>query len=313
MIIASYFYSTVRLAIPILLGTTGAMLNERVGNTNLGVEGMMYMGAFAGFYTAIATKSIILAVLAACLFGAFGALIYAFLTVSLRANQIVTGLSLTIFGQGIARFLGNTFSGGKTKSVNIPEEFTDKLTRFKIPGLSDMPFIGKAFFSYDILVYFAIILVILTYIYVHKTRIGLNLRAVGENPPAADAAGINVTLYKYVNICLGGAFCGLGGAYIGMVYLTSWSNNMISGRGWIAVALVIFAAWNPLKAIYGSLFFGALTMFSMAFQDKFISQYLLEMLPYLITVIVLIVSSIRMKKENQQPASCGTNYFREER
>ena len=312
MIIASFIYIAVRLSIPVLLGITGAIFNEKVGNTNLGIEGMMYMGAFAGFYTAIATNSVIIALIAACLFGAFGALVYAFATVSLRTNQIVAGLSLTIFGQGIARFLGNTLSGGKGESVRIPETITEKVN-FKIPFLSDIPFVGQAFFSYDKLIYLSLILVILAYFYINKTRVGLNLRAVGESPAAADAAGINVSLYKYIHICIGGAFCGLGGAYIGIVYLTTWGNSMIAGKGWIAVALVIFASWNPLRAIYGSLLFGVTQLIALRFQDSFISPYILEMLPYVVTVVILVITSVRMKKENQQPASCGVNYFREER
>ena len=163
------------------------------------------------------------------------------------------------------------------------------------------------------IIYLSIVLVVIAYFYINKTRTGLNLRAVGENPAAADAAGINVSLYKYVHICIGGAFCGLAGAYIGVVYLTTWGNNMIAGKGWIAVALVIFASWNPLKAIYGSLLFGITSLIALRFQDSPISPYLLEMLPYLVTVIILVITSVKMKKENQQPASCGVNYFREER
>lgn len=312
MDIASLIYIAVRLSIPVLLGIIGAIFNEKAGNTNLGIEGMMYMGAFAGFYAAVASENLIIAVIAACLFGAFGALIYAFVTVSLRANQIVAGLSLTILGQGMARFLGNSLSGGRTQAVRITEEFSQKV-KLTIPFLSDIPFVGKALFSYDKLVYLSIILVVLSYIYINKTKTGLNLRAVGENPGAADAAGINVTLYKYVHISIGGAFCGLGGAYLSMVYLKTWGNNMIAGKGWIAVALVILAAWNPLKAIYAALLFGTMSMIGIKLQAQGVSPYFLDMLPYLITVVILVVSSIRMKKENQQPASCGTNYFREER
>ncbi len=312
MIIASYIYIAVRVSIPVLLGITGAIFNEKAGNTNLGIEGMMYMGAFAGFYTAVATNSVILALIAACLFGAFGALIYAFATVTLRTNQVVAGLSLTIFGQGIARFLGNTLSGAKGESVRIPDAVTQKVN-WKILGLKDIPFLGRALFGYDMIIYLSIVLVVIAYFYINKSKTGLNLRAVGENPAAADAAGINVSLYKYVHICIGGAFCGLAGAYIGVVYLTTWGNNMIAGKGWIAVALVIFASWNPLKAIYGSLLFGFTSLIALRFQDSPISPYLLEMLPYLLTVIILIITSVKMKKENQQPASCGVNYFREER
>ena len=177
------------------------------------------------------------------------------------------------------------------------------------------------FFQYSIYVYLAFIIAILMHFYLNKTRTGLNLRAVGENPAAADSAGINVALYKYVNIVAGGAICGLGGGYLSTVFQKTWTENVVSGLGWISVALVIFVSWRPLRAIYGSLIFGSLRIVGTLLQDVNIqksigvkvSPYLLDLLPFLVTIIVLIITSVRMSKENREPQGSGINYFREER
>jgi len=307
----------VQIGTPILLAILGGILCEKVGNLNLGIEGMMIMGSSIGFAAAINTSNPFIALLAAAIAGSAGALIYAFITVTLRGNQVVTGLVLTIFGTGVSGFLGKSLSGKV-----IPDNIKKVFAPVEIPFLSKIPVFGKMFFSQSLYVLASIIVAILVYIYLNKTKIGLNTRAVGENPSAADASGINVNKYKYLNILTGGALCGLGGAYLSLVFITRWQDNVTSGAGWIAVSLVIFSTWNPLKAIFAAYAFGALRGISFAFQstplpffkkDIFISSQLLNMLPYIATVVVLVVISIKKKKENQPPLSLGTPYFREER
>lgn len=278
----SFLHATVIAGTPLLLATLGEILNEKAGNLNLGVEGMMLLGAVAGFLAAKNTESAFLAVLCAMIFGCFGTLIYAFLTVTLRTNQTVTGLTLTIFGSGISSFVGQNLSGQV-----VPEKVKYFLNPIKLPFLGSIPFLGNVFFNQDVIVYFSYILVFIIAFYFYKTRLGLNLKAVGENPYAADAASINVTLYKYVNILLGGSLCGLAGGYLSLIYVPAWQNNITSGRGWIAVALVIFAGWSPYRALLGAYLFGGLDIIGFRIQDKFVSKYFLDMLPYLVTIIVL--------------------------
>jgi len=312
-----FLQTAVQAGTPLLLAILGGILCEKVGNLNLGIEGMMIMGASVGFAAGINTSSPFLSVLAAALAGSAGALIYAFITVTLRGNQVVTGLVLTIFGTGIAGFLGKSLSG-----KNAPDSIKDTFATVEIPFLSKIPILGKVIFSQSLYVLGAIIIAILIYFYLNKTKIGLNTRAVGENPSAADASGINVNLYKYLNILAGGALCGLGGAYFSLVFIARWQDNITAGAGWIAVALVIFSTWNPIKAIFAAYAFGALRGISFAFQstplpffkkDIYLSFQLLNMLPYVATIVVLVVISIKKKKENQPPLSLGTPYFREER
>ena len=294
----------------ILFAIVGGIICERVGNMNLGIEGMMLMGAAVGFSTACAIGNPLLAVLAAGAAGMVGALIYAVITVSFRGNQVVTGLVLTIFGTGVAGFIGKSVSGNI-----IPQSVSDAFAPYEIPILSDIPIIGKALFDQSIYVQLAIIIAVLAFFYMKKTRWGLNMRAVGENPAAADASGINVTLYKYVHILAGGFLCGMGGAYLSVVFLTTWQDNVTAGTGWIAVALIIFSTWNPLKAILAAYLFGMLKGLNFKMQGWGIqipSQFL-EMLPYVATVVVLIFITLRKKKEHQPPKSLGNPYFREER
>lgn len=293
---------------PLLFATLGEIITEKVGNLNLGVEGMMLMGSVTGFIVGFQTGNPILAIICAMIAGAFGALIYAYLTVSLRANQVVTGLALTIFGAGFSSVLGKDVVG-----KIAPETIKSFFTEVKIPLLSDIPFIGEVFFNHDVFVYFSYIVAISLGIYLYNTNKGLNLRAVGENPAAADAASINVSLYKYVHLLLGGALAGLGGAYLSLVYLSAWQENITAGRGWIAVALVIFAAWNPYKAIFGAYLFGGLDIIGFRMGDIMISKYFLDMLPYVVTIIVLVVASVRKSRKNSPPKGLGVGYFREER
>ncbi|MFA9399371.1 MAG: ABC transporter permease [Clostridiaceae bacterium] len=295
---------------PLLFATLGEIITEKTGNLNLGVEGMMLMGAVFGFYAGIITDNPLLAVLAGAFGGFLGSLIYAFLTIQLRANQVVCGLSLTIFGTGLSDFMGNSLSG-KTIPSGIKEFFKP----YKIPILGDIPFVGKIFFYHDVYVYMGFIIAILLGIYLYKTRSGLSLRSVGESPSTSDAAGISVAFYKYFNTLLGGALCGLGGAYLSLVYVPTWQNGITAGRGWIAIALVIFATWNPYKAIFGAYIFGGLDIIGFRLQGtRFaISQYFIDMLPYIVTILVLVFVSLKKSKNNAPPKSLGEAYFREER
>lgn len=295
---------------PLVFATVGELITEKSGSLNLGVEGMMLMGAVMGFVAAYNTGNPLLAILCAALAGAGGALIFAIITVTLRANQTVTGLTLTIFGTGFASFVGQPMIG-----FSLPGSVGTFFAKAPIPLLGDIPVLGPIFFQQDIFVYFAYLIVIVSCIYMYKTRLGLNMRAVGENAAAADASGINVTLYKYAHIIVGGALCGLGGAYLALIRVPIWQSDVVTGRGWIAVALVIFASWNPIKALIGAVLFGGLSILGLRLQAMgfSISQYLVDMIPYLATVIIVIISSHKRKKENQPPADLGNNYFREER
>lgn len=308
--IGNFLQNALQAGTPILLAIIGGILCEKVGNLNLGIEGMMIMGAAFGFLAGGVTQNPLIALLCAALAGAAGALIYAFITVTMRGNQVVTGLTLTIFGTGVAGFMG-----ANLRKYALSAEFKSFFKPVVIPGLSKTPIIGKALFAQSTYVIIPILVAILIYLYLNKTKIGLNTRSIGENPGAADASGINVSLYKYLNICAGGALCGLGGAYISLVYIGAWQDNITSGKGWIAVALVIFSTWNPLKAILAAYAFGALTGLNFVFQStraKVPSQ-ILDMLPYIATVVVLVFMSLKKKKENQPPKSLSVPYFREER
>ncbi|QAT39364.1 ABC transporter permease [Clostridium sp. JN-9] len=308
--IISFLQAAIVAGTPLLFATVGEIITERAGNLNLGVEGMMLMGAVMGFMVGFKTGNPVAAMIAAMLAGAFGAFIYAFLTVSLRTNQVVTGLTLTIFGTGFSSLVGKTLVGKVA-----PQGIKNFFYQIKVPILGDIPFIGPVFFNHDAFVYFGYIIAIAAGIYFYNTSAGLNLRAIGENPGAADAASVNINLYKYVNILIGGALCGLGGAYLSLVYVPAWQENVTAGRGWIAVALVIFAAWNPYKALLGSYLFGGLDIIGFRLQGTHlaISQYLIDMLPYLVTIIVLVVVSMKKSRKNASPQSLGNPYFREDR
>ena len=253
----------------ILFGANGEILTEKSGNLNLGVPGMMYMGGISGLAAAFmyeravetpnAFIGFMLALLAALAAGALGGLIYSVLTISLRANQNVSGLALTTFGVGVGNFFGGSLSKLSGGVGQISVATTASAFRIKIPLLSEIPLLGEILFSYGFLTYFAIAISIYISWYLNRTRQGLCLRAVGENPATADAAGINVSLYKYLATCIGGAIAGLGGLYFVMEYSGgTWTNNGFGDRGWLAIALVIFARWRPLNAIWGSILFGAL-------------------------------------------------------
>ncbi|MFH1511802.1 MAG: ABC transporter permease [Bacillota bacterium] len=306
----------------ILFGAMGEILTEKSGNLNLGVPGIMYLGGIAGlagafYYEAGAAPPLpwlgLLIALACALAASLAAgFIYSFLTITLRANQNVTGLTLTIFGSGVANLMGgamNKMAGGVGQ---ISVASTSGAYRATLPFLSNVGVLS----SLGFMVYLAIILAFVMSWFLMKTRKGLNLRAVGENPATADAAGISVMRYKYLSTCIGAAITGLGGLYYVMDYIKgTWANDGgIEKLGWLAVALVIFARWKPRHAIWGSYLFGVL--FWLYFYIGGLtrsSQELFKMLPYVVTIIVLIVVSMRRKHENQPPASLGLPYFREDR
>ena len=325
--IATIIQRAVMQGIPLLYGSTGEILTEKSGHLNLGIPGIMYVGAISGVAGAFLYEQGsggnmnpalgILIPLFACLIGAtLMGFIYSFLTVSLRANQNVTGLALTTFGVGIGNFFGGsliTLTGSAVPSIALSK--TSNLFKTSLPFAGKMGWFGDILFSYGFLAYLAIIIAIISAYILNKTRTGLHLRAVGESPQTADASGINVTKYKYLSTCIGSAIAGLGGLYYVMDYANGvWSNNGFGDRGWLAIALVIFAIWKPNFAILGAILFGGLYVVPTYIPNITVSsKKLFEMLPYVVTIIVLIITSIRDKKENQPPASLGLSYFREER
>lgn len=311
----------------IMFGSLGEILTEKAGNLNLGVPGIMYLGGIASlvgvfFYEGSTDNPnkilcIIIALVCGFAAGMFGGLIYSFLTVTLRANQNVTGLTLTIFGSGVANFFGGSLSKLAGGVGQISVSTTSNAFRTQIPYLSShLGAVGQVLFSYGFLAYVAVIVAVILNIYLKRSRVGLNLRAVGENPATADAAGVNVIKYKYLATCLGAGISALGGVYYVMDYIKgTWANDgSIEALGWLAVALVIFTMWKPKNAIWGAYLFGVL--YWMYFYIPGLtrsSQELFKMLPYIVTIIVLIIGSLRRRRENQGPASLGLPYFREDR
>lgn len=313
----NFLIAAVGAGVPLLFGTVGEILCEKTGHLNLGVEGMMSIGACAGFLFGYMTDSFWIAILAAAAAGALSALIYAVLTVTFMADQNVAGLTLTIFGIGLANFIGILALGGTQEgTLKLPEHIMAAMQNIHIAGLSELPVVGPLLFSYCPFVYIGVVIAILCGFYLDKTKAGLNVQAIGENPAAADAAGIQVVKWKYINILSGGAICGIGGAYCSMIINGGvWISDNVGGLGWIAVALVIFANWKPVYAIGGSFVFGALRVLKFyvpksmfAFPNAFY-----DMLPFLITAIVLVLSSMRKNGRIGIPASLGLNYFREDR
>lgn len=300
----------------VLFATLGGILCEKAGNLNLGLEGLMLLGASFSFYIALHTGSPWLALAVGCLASVAGSLIYAFLTIALRTNHVVTGLALTIFGTGVSSMLGKTMAG-----VSLPDSIAGAFGARPVPLLSRIPLIGPVFFQQSPFVPAAVLLAVLIYLFYTKTRIGLNTRMIGENPGAADASGINVAKYKYFNILTGGLLCGIGGVYLSCVYAGIWQNELTAGAGWIAVAMVIFSIWNPLRAILGAYLFGAVRGIGFRFQGGIpffgmtlmVNAQILDMLPYLTTILVLLFINLRKKKEYNPPASLGSSYFREDR
>jgi len=320
-----FFNAAVLAGTPLLFGTLGEILTEKSGNLNLGVEGMMFMGAVSGLASVFllelglgidmsSSMAVMIAILGSFVAGAMGALVYSILVVSLRTQQNVTGLALTIFGVGFGNFFGEFF--GRLSPVGfmrVSENAQAGFAGVYMPVLTDIPILGPLFFNYNVLVYLAVGLAILMAVFLNYTRWGLNLRAVGESPATADAAGISVSRYKYLATCIGGGICGLGGMYISMVTTSGvWTHNAVLGFGWISVALVIFATWNPSRALLGALVFGGLTVMRF-YVPLGIPMQIYDIFPYIATILVLIFTSIRQIKEHSPPAHVGLNYFREER
>jgi len=290
---------------PLLYAALGEILCERSGVLNLGVEGMMLAGAVCGFLVAVETQSPAAGIVAAMLAGGALAAIHAFMTTTLRVNQIISGLALALFGTGLSSYIGKHLIGVPLPVGPAPMPF---------PGLSEIPLIGPAFFRQDLLVYVSYLLVPLAWYWIHRTRPGLHLRAVGENPATADAMGVNVYRVRYACILAGGMLAGLGGSYLSLFYAPCWVENMTAGRGWIALALVIFAVWSPLRAMAGAWLFGGIEALGFRIQilGAAVSPFFLKMLPYLFTIFVLVAfTAWSRKKRLGAPAALGLPYERE--
>ncbi len=325
-IVTTFIHNIVVYNIPLLYGTVGEILIEKSGSLNLGVEGIMAVGAIFGYIVGCYANSLLVGVLIAFLTAALCGLLFAFLTVSLQANQNITGLTLTTFGLGVYFFVGNGLKAVSWPAMNDYPGVTNWFADLSIPGLSQIPVLGRGFFQHNILVYLAVVLALVMWWYLKHTRAGLRLRAVGENPAAADSVGINVKRYKYLHIIIGTGIMGIGGYYMGLNMNGSFSSSCwINGYGWIAVALVIFANWSPAFAILGTFVFGFFntlrvsgSSLAAAFPGTLgwlaaIPSQLYQALPFIITALVLVFSSMKKKKNSGQPAGLGLNYFREER
>ena len=316
------------LGIPLLFGSTGETITEKSGHLNLGIPGIMYTGGICGVIGAflyenkVGAENIkpllaVLIPLGACILGSLlMGLIYSFFTVSLRANQNVTGLASTTLGTGIGNFFGGSLI--KLTKSDIPYISLGATSRYfkaSLPFASKLGWFGQLFLSYSFLAYVAIFTALITAYVLKKTRVGLHLRAVGENPATADAAGIPVEKYKYFATCIGAVIAGLGGLFFVMDYSGGiWANNAFGDLGWLAIALVIFTVWRTDVGILGSFVFGALLIVHNYITNLGMAgQELIQMIPYVVTIIVLIVVSAREKRETQPPQALGLSYFREDR
>ena len=309
MMADSMFVSILSAAVssgtPVLYAALGELVCERSGVLNLGVEGMMLVGAVSGFLTAVRTGSLAAGVLAALIAGGLMGLIHAFMTITLKVNQVVSGLALTLFGTGLSGYLGKSMIG-----VPLPVTFGQA----PIPGLSRIPLIGTILFKHDLLVYLTYVVVPVLWFYLYRTRPGLHLRSVGESPETADALGVNVFAIRYASVTAGGMLAGLGGAYLSLAYAPSWLENMTAGRGWIAVALVIFAVWDPFRAMLGAYLFGGIDALGFRIQvlGASIPSFFLKMMPYVFTIVVLvIVTATAAKRSSRAPEALGSPYERE--
>ena len=298
---------TISSSMAVLYATIGEIFAERSGILNLGVEGMMLIGALAAFATAYTFGSLWSGVLAAMLMGGIFAMIHGFFSITLRVNQVVSGLALTLSGIGLSNFLGRSLIG----KVSL------RFEPFNLFPLDRIPFFGNIFFSHNSLVYPAYLIVPFAYLFLYRTKYGLHLRAIGENPLAADTVGINVLGLRYLYTFVGGALAGLGGAYLSLAYTPGWKEQMTGGQGWIAIALVIFAMWDPLRAAAGAFLFGFINAFQFYCQAAgltLVPGYALRMLPYLFTIGVLVVITRweAIRKRIGAPGALGIPFEREQ-
>ena len=318
--ITSLFTSAIRLGTTLLFGSTGEIVTEKSGHLNLGIPGIMCVGAAFGmwggtlYYGAAANPNMFLATLIPMLFAIFGAglmgALYSFFAVTLRSNQNVTGLMITTFGVGLGKFIKTQLGEKSDTAIGAFAPYYRSL----FPFADKLGWFGEMFFSYSFLVYFAIAVALVVAYVMKKTRVGLHLRAVGENPATADAAGINVTRYRYIATIIGSAIAGIGGFFF-IFDKGAWDSGLVTveALGWLSVALVIFTIWKTDFAILGAIVFGALYILPNKLNVSFAMREIIEMLPYFVTIVVLVFTSMRKKKENQPPASLGLPYFREER
>jgi len=325
-VVTSFIHNIVVYNIPLLYGTMGEIIVEKAGILNLGVEGIMAVGAIFGYIIGCYANSLGVGILVAFLAGALCGLLFAALTVSLQANQNITGLTLTTFGLGVYFLVGNGIKSVAWPAMNEYENIKNGFADIPLPVISEIPILGRGLFSHNILVYLGIAIALVMWWYLKHTTLGLRLRAVGENPGAADSVGINVKRSKYLHVMLGCGIMGIGGYYMGLNMSGSFNSSCwINGYGWIAVALVIFANWNPALAILGTFVFGFFntlrvsgSSLAAAFPGTLgwlavVPTQLYQALPFIITAIVLVVSSVRKKRGSGQPAALGLNYFREDR
>lgn len=325
-VLTLFLFNIVVYNIPLLYGTVGEIVTEKSGSLNLGVEGTMAVGAMFGYLAGNLSNSLLVGVLVSMVSAGLCGLLFAVLTVSFQANQNVTGLTITTFGLGLYFFVGKGM-GERWPAMQSSSALVRGYSPIEIPLLSKIPVVGKAVFSHSILVYVGILIAVAVWWYLNYTKTGLKLRAVGENPGAADSVGVNILAYKYIHLVLGSAIMGMGGFYMALNMGGSFegSNCWIGGYGWIAVALVIFANWNTVMAILGTLvfgFFNTLQVYAGSLASAFpkglgwlsaVPSHLFKALPFIITAIVLVVTSIRKREGSGQPAALGLNYFREDR
>ncbi len=303
-IIISVAQRTLVAGTPLLLGTIGEVLCERSGILNLGVEGVMSVGAVTAFIVTFLTLNPWLGLLAAICAAMLVSVIHAFASITLQSSQVVSGLALTMLGLGISSLAGKPYIG---------KPLTVKMEYFAVPGLSDIPFIGPIFFNQSPFFFMAIILAIVVWFVFEYTTVGIKIRSTGENPRATETQGVNVSFIKYMCVIIGGGFSGMAGANLSISYSSSWIEGMTAGRGWIVIALTIFALWSPIRAIIGSLVFGGVFVLQYMLQPLGISPNLLALLPYLTTLVVLLMIGLKDARKLNAPAMLGEPYKRGER
>lgn len=311
-LIESVLSIAMRAGTSVLFATLGGILTERSGVLNLGVEGMMLLSALAGFAGAYHTNSVLVGMLIGMLVGGIVGLVHGFWCISLSANQVASGLALVIFSTGLADFIGQRLGPDGQTLVGLTGP---KLTRIAIPGLSSLPIVGGSVFNQDLLTYLLYLLVPLIAYYLFHTQPGIHLRAIGENPRAADSLGVHVNRLRYIYTILGGMLIGLGGVHLSLAYTPGWNVDITSGRGWIAIAMIIFSLWNPIRAVIGALLFGGVTaiQFRMQAAGTDIPAFFLNMLPYAATIVALLFISARQSvtRRGGVPSALGTVYHRE--